>query len=57
MTEQLFEHEINNIPQSLCEDGKMASSYIMAQMLKLVNDLIHQLLWCYHMTKKVNLQS
>ena len=57
MAEQLFEHEINNIPQSLCEDGKMASSYIMAQMLKLVNDLIHHFLWCYHMTEKVNLQS
>ena len=22
MAEQLFEHEINNIPQSLCKDGK-----------------------------------
>ena len=22
MTEELFKHEINNIPQSLCKDGK-----------------------------------
>ena len=36
---------------------KMASNYIMAQKLKLVKGLIRQLLWCYHMTKKVNLPS
>ena len=36
---------------------KMASNYIRVQKLKLVKGLIHQLLWCYHMTKKVNLPS
>ena len=36
---------------------KIASNYIMTQKLKLLNGLIHQLLWCYHMTKKVSLTS
>ena len=47
MAKELFEHEINNIPQN----------YIMAQKLNLLNDLIHQLMWFYHLTKKLSLPS
>ena len=36
---------------------KIASNHTMAQKLKLLNGLIHQILWCCHMTNKVSLPS
>ena len=44
IVEELLEHEINNIPQNLCKEGKRESNYTMVQKFKLLNRLIDQLL-------------
>ena len=54
MVEELLEHEINNIPQSPYKDSKNGFELYHGIKLKFINGLIHQPMWCYHMTEKVN---